>query len=64
MAERRKSPKKVAEKAKINCGKPEEGTLDRNRKNTFSSHGKLENLKLFLKVEETGKLFLYFAVNQ
>ena len=66
MAERRKGPKKVAEKwekdkksaenRKKNCAG--------NRKMTFLSHGKpekskicAENGKLFMKTAETGKLF-------
>ena len=56
MAERRKSPKKVAENWKKECAG--------NRKIVFLSHGKPEKMKLsakngklFLKTAETGKLF-------
>ncbi len=73
MAERRKSPKKVAENRKRPKYPVEnrKENSDGNRKKPFSSHGKPENLKifvetgkLFLKVAETGKLFLKVAENQ
>ena len=56
MAERRKSPEKVAEipKSQNNLRKTGKGKSDGNRKKPFSSHGKPENLKI---TAETGKLF-------
>ncbi len=56
MAERRKSPKKLAEirKSQNNLRKTGKGKSDGNWKNLFSSHGKPENLKIIV---ETGKLF-------
>ena len=73
MAERRKSPRKwrKTRKGQNNLRKTGKGNSDGNRKKPFSSHGKPENLKifvetgkLFLKVAETGKLFLKVAENQ
>ncbi len=65
MAERRKTPKKVAEnwkKEKKSTGNLKKKCAE-NRKMTFLSHGKPEKLKisgengkLFLKTVETGKL--------
>ncbi len=66
MAERRKSPKKVAENRKKgkNSAENRKKKCVGNRKMTFFSHGKpekfkiaAENGKLFLKTAETGKLF-------
>ena len=73
MADRRKSPQKVAENRK----KEKDSAENRkkkcavNRKTTFLSHGKpekfkiaAENGKLFLKTAETGKLFLKAVENR
>ena len=66
MADRRKSPKKVAENRKKgkNSAENRKKKCVGNRKMTFLSHGKPEKLnisaekgKLFLKTAETGKLF-------
>ena len=63
MAERRKSPKKWRKtgKGQNNLRKTGKGNSDGNRKKPFSSHGKPENLKIFV---ETGKLFLKVAENR
>ncbi len=66
MAERRKSPKKVAEnrKKEKNSAEYRKKKCAGNRKMTFLSDGKpekfkiaAENGKLFLKIAEIGKLF-------
>ncbi len=73
MAERRKPPKKWLKtgKGQNNLRKTGKENSDGNRKKSFSSHGKPENLKifvetgkLFLKAVETGKLFLKVAENR
>ena len=73
MAERRKSPEKVAEtrKKEKNSAENRNNKCAGNRKTPFLSHGEPENFKiaaenrkLFLKTAETGKLFLKAVENR